>query len=60
GLLLGYYLLYAGYLAANATNPDSLWLERTGMVIVPLTLLLLALLSWHVWKSTHLNNRRQS
>ncbi|MGB3670166.1 MAG: calcium/sodium antiporter [Phormidesmis sp.] len=60
GLLLGYYLLYAGYLAANATNPDSLWLERTGMVIVPLTLLLLASSSWHVWKSTHLNNRRQS
>ncbi len=60
GLLFAYYLLYAGYLAANATNPDSLWLERTGMVVVPLTLLLLASLSWHVWKSMYLNNRRQS
>lgn len=60
GLLLAYYLLYVSYLAANATNPDLLWLERIGVVVVPLTLLLLALLSWHVRKSMCLNNRSQS
>ena len=46
GLLLTYYLLYAGYLTANATNPNLPWSGWIGMV--PLALVLLALLSWRL------------
>lgn len=59
GLLLAYYLLYAGYLAANATNPDSILSDWIGMVIVPLTLLALALLGWHVRENMYINSRRR-
>ena len=50
-LLLAYYLLYVGYLVANATNPDSLWAGWIGIVVVPLTLLVLVLLSWRIWQT---------
>lgn len=59
GLLLAYYLLYAGYLAANATNPDSILSDWIGMVIVLLTLLALALLGWHVRENMYINSRRR-
>ncbi len=48
-LLLAYYVLYIGYLIANATNPNSPWTGLIGTVVVPLTLLLLGLLSWRTW-----------
>ncbi len=48
-LLLAYYLLYIGYLLANATNPNSFWVGWIGMAVVPLTLLMLGLLSWRTW-----------
>lgn len=59
GLLLAYYLLYTGYLAANATNPDSILSDWIGMVIVPLTLLALALLGWHVRENMYIDSRRR-
>ena len=48
-LLLAYYLLYVGYLVANATNPDAVWAGWIGIIVVPLTLLMLALLGWRTW-----------
>ena len=48
-LLLAYYVLYIGYLIANATNPNSPWTGLIGTVVVPLTLLMLGLLSWRTW-----------
>lgn len=48
-LLLAYYLLYVGYLVANATHPEAVWVGWIGLVVVPLTLLMLALLGWRTW-----------
>ncbi len=50
-LLLTYYLLYIGYVAANATNSHSHWAGWIAIVVVPLTLLMLGLLSWRIWTS---------
>lgn len=50
-LLLGYYVLYIGYLVANATNPDAVWVGWIGPVIVPLTLLVVGLLGWRTWSA---------
>lgn len=55
-LLLVYYLLYVGYLIANATNPDAVWVGWIGPVIVPLTLLMVGLLGWKTW--TAIRQRR--
>ena len=46
GLLLIYYLLYVGYLAVSATNPNLSWPSWIGLV--PLALVLLALLNWRL------------
>lgn len=48
-LLLCYYVLYVGYLVANAANPDSIWTGSISVIVVPLTLLMLGLLSWRTW-----------
>ncbi|MGB7087540.1 MAG: calcium/sodium antiporter [Phormidesmis sp.] len=48
-LLLAYYLLYVGYLIVNATNPDSVWAGWIGLIVLPLTALMLGLLSWRIW-----------
>ena len=50
-LLLGYYVLYIGYLVTNATNPDAVWVGWIGPVIVPLTLLAIGLLGWRTWSA---------
>jgi cation:H+ antiporter len=50
-LLLIYYLLYVGYLIANATHPDSIWAGLIGRVVVPLTILMVGLLSWRTWQT---------
>ncbi len=57
GLLLSYYLLYAGYLAANATNPNLPWPSWIG--VVPLALVLLTLLSWRMEERGQVNNRKR-
>lgn len=57
-LLLAYYLLYVGYLVANATRPESVWAGWIGIIVVPLTLLMLALLGWRTWATVR--RRRQS
>ena len=48
-LLVGYYLLYIGYMVANATNPNALWVGWIGIVVLPLTLLMVGLLGWRTW-----------
>ncbi len=48
-LLLGYYALYVGYLIANATHPDSIWIGSINLIVIPLTLLMLSLLGWRTW-----------
>ena len=48
-LLLCYYVLYVGYLVVNAADPDSIWLGSINLIVVPLTLLMLCLLSWRTW-----------
>ncbi|EDX87740.1 putative K+-dependent Na+/Ca+ exchanger [Synechococcus sp. PCC 7335] len=48
-LLLSYYVLYVGYLVANAADPDSIWTGSINLIVVPLTLLMLCLLSWRTW-----------
>ncbi|WP_255516186.1 sodium:calcium antiporter [cf. Phormidesmis sp. LEGE 11477] len=48
-LLLCYYVLYVGYLVANAADPDSIWTGSINLIVVPLTLLMLCLLSWRTW-----------
>ncbi len=48
-LLLCYYVLYVGYLITNATHPDSIWTGSINLVVIPLTLLMLSLLSWRTW-----------
>lgn len=48
-LLLAYYLLYIGYVAANATNPNAPWAGAIAIGVVPLTLLMLGWLSWQIW-----------
>ncbi len=50
-LLLGYYVLYIGYLVTNATNPEAVWVGWIGPVIVPLTLLMVGLLGWRTWSA---------
>lgn len=50
-LLLLYYLLYIGYLVSHATNPDSLWADSIGYVVIPLTALMLGLLGWRTWQT---------
>ena len=50
-LLLAYYVLYVGYLVANATNPDAVWVGWIGPVIAPLTLLMIGLLGWRTWSA---------
>ena len=50
-LLLGYYILYIGYLVANATNPNAVWVGWIGPVIIPLTLLMMGLLGWRTWSA---------
>ncbi|MGB3294244.1 MAG: calcium/sodium antiporter [Phormidesmis sp.] len=50
-LLLLYYLLYIGYLVSHATDPDSLWADSISYVVVPLTALMLGLLSWRTWQT---------
>ncbi len=57
GLLLAYYLLYVGYLAANASSsnlPLPSWIA-----VIPIVLMLLALLSWRIEKGMQMNNRGQ-
>ncbi len=49
-LLLSYYLLYIGYLVLNATA-YSPWTGLLGMVVVPLTVLMLVRLSWKTWRT---------
>ncbi len=49
-LLLLYYLLYIGYLISHATDPDSIWADSIGYVVIPLTALMLGLLGWRTWK----------
>ena len=44
-LLLSYYVLYIGYLVVNATNANSYWTGLIRTVVVPLTQLMLGLLS---------------
>ncbi|MGB3766090.1 MAG: calcium/sodium antiporter [Phormidesmis sp.] len=56
-LLLSYYVLYIGYLVANATNPDAVWVGWIGPVIIPLTLLMVGLLGWRTWSAVR---RRKS
>ncbi|MEM6451566.1 MAG: calcium/sodium antiporter [Cyanobacteria bacterium P01_D01_bin.105] len=51
-LLLAYYLLYMGYLIANATaDPFAPWKNIIGAVVVPLTALMLVRLSWRTWET---------
>lgn len=50
-LLLGYYIFYVGYLVANATNPNAVWVGWIGPVVVPLTLLMMGLLGWRTWSA---------
>ncbi|MGB3789656.1 MAG: calcium/sodium antiporter, partial [Phormidesmis sp.] len=50
-LLLCYYVLYVGYLIANATHPDSIWTGSINLVVIPLTLLMLSLLGWRTWRA---------
>ena len=51
-LLLMYYLLYMGYLIANATaDPFAPWKNIIGAVVVPLTALMLVRLSWRTWET---------
>ena len=52
-LLLIYYLLYIGYLAFNLSHENSLIPNWPALVIVPLTLLALALSGWHFWQTEH-------
>ncbi len=59
GLLLAYYLLYAGYLAINAANLNLSWPSWITFVAVPLLLLPFALLSWRVGQSLHQRSRKQ-
>ena len=49
-LLLMYYLLYVGYLGFNLTHESSPIFHWTGLVVIPLTLLVLALSGWHLWR----------
>lgn len=49
-LLLVYYLLYIGYLGFNLTHENSPIPNWTGLIIVPLTLLTLAIAGWHFWR----------
>ncbi len=51
GMLLGYYLLYVGYLVLNATNTATPWTGLIERVVIPLTLLMLGLLSWRIWQT---------
>ncbi|MEL6259615.1 MAG: calcium/sodium antiporter [Cyanobacteria bacterium J06626_6] len=50
-LLLSYYVLYVGYLVLHATDPYSPWAGLIGIVVVPLTVLMLVRLSWRTWQS---------
>ena len=50
-LLLLYYLLYIGYLVSHATDPDSIWADSISYVVIPLTALILGLLSWRTWQT---------
>ncbi len=50
-LLLLYYTLYIGYLVSHATDPNSPAVSLIGIVVVPLTLLMLCLLGWRTWET---------
>ncbi|MEM9088188.1 MAG: calcium/sodium antiporter [Cyanobacteria bacterium P01_F01_bin.53] len=50
-LLLLYYMLYIGYLVSHATDPNSPAASLIGIVVVPLTLLMLCLLGWRTWET---------
>ena len=50
-LLLLYYLLYIGYLVSHATDPDSIWVDSISYIVIPLTTLILGLLSWRTWQT---------
>ncbi|MGC1219879.1 MAG: calcium/sodium antiporter [Phormidesmis sp.] len=49
-LLLSYYMLYIGYLVLNATA-YSPWTGLIGVVVVPLTILMVVRLSWKTWRT---------
>jgi len=49
-LLLAYYVLYIGYLVLNATA-YSPWTGLIGVVVVPLTILMVVRLSWKTWRT---------
>ena len=49
-LLLIYYLLYVGYLAGNASTLSDSWIGWFRIIVIPLTVLMMTLLSWHTWK----------
>ncbi len=50
-MLLGYYLLYVGYLGVNATNASAPWAGLIKLVVIPLTLLMVGILSWRIWQT---------
>lgn len=51
-LLLAYYVLYMGYLIANATDDSFVpWKNIIGAVVIPLTALMLVRLSWRTWET---------
>ncbi len=50
-MLLGYYVLYVSYLVANATHEASLWTGWIGILVIPLTLLVMVRLSWRTWQT---------
>ncbi len=56
-LLLAYYSLYIGYLVLNATA-YSPWTGLLGIVVVPLTILMLVRLSWKTWRTVR--NKRSA
>ena len=49
-LLLAYYVLYIGYLVANATTYAP-WSGLIGIVVIPLTVLMLVRLGWRTWET---------
>ncbi len=50
-MLLGYYLLYIGYLVLNATNTSAPWAGLIEIVVIPLTLLMVGILGWRIWQT---------
>ncbi len=50
-MLLLYYLLYISYLVLNATNTSAPWTGLIEVVVIPLTLLMVGILSWRTWRT---------